>query len=303
MIKRLVIFDFDGTLIDSPMPETGKVEWSEKKGKPYPYLGWWGRPESLDLDVFDIKPFPSVLAELQKEINAPNTYVVILTSRMEKLRLQVQSVLNINHIQVDKLDMKRAEGNKGVKLLRYVSALPDLQEISVYEDRDTDIEAYEGIRNQIPEGVTFNIYLADNGKLSLLETENKLVDIIKEEIQNFVAEDDYVYHGTYDGAGFSMQRDGRMRINGAGNNEPFISFTSKPNVAKYYADMKGGSGRGIVLRTPKTNDFQLSPKFNKNNGFEWITTKEIPTDKLEINTQYGWIPLYNWDFIDKEIKK
>jgi hypothetical protein len=86
-------------------------------------------------------------------------------------------------------------------------------------------------------------------------------------------------------------------------NEPFISFTSKPNVANYYANMKGGSERGIVLRTKLTNEFSLSPKYNKNNGYEWITKKEIPIKELEINTKYGWIPLNNWDFIDKKIKK
>jgi hypothetical protein len=67
--------------------------------------------------------------------------------------------------------------------------------------------------------------------------------------------------------------------------------------------MKGGSARGIVFRTKKTDDFIPSPKYNKNNGYEWITTKEIPVEELEINTQYGWIPLNNWDFIDKNIKK
>jgi hypothetical protein len=264
-----------------------------------------GRPESLDLQVFDIKPFPSVLLQLKKESATPDTYVIVLTSRMEKLRPEVQAVLDANHIVVDKLDMKRAEGDKGVKVMRYVKEMPDLKRINVYEDRDIDIEAYERIRDQMPEGAEFNIYLASEGKLALTEVSRSqnLIEIIKEEIQDFSAEDNYVYHGTYDGAGYGIQRDGKMKINAAGNNEPFISFTSKPDVAKYYADMKGGSARGIVLRTPKTPDFQLSPKFKKNGGFEWITTREIPIGELEINTKYGWIPLENWDFIDKEIKK
>lgn len=42
-------------------------------------------------------------------------------------------------------------------------------------------------------------------------------------------------------------------------------------------------------------------KFEKNNGHEWITLKEIPIEKLEIKTKYGWVKLSNWDFIDKEI--
>jgi hypothetical protein len=185
MIKRLAVFDFDGTLMDSPMPETGKTQWSEKMGKPYPFSGWWGRPESLDLQIFDIKPFLSVLKQLKKEIVTPGTYVVVLTSRMEKLRPQVQAVLDANKIKVDKLDMKRAEGNKGTKVLRYVQQFPDLKRINVYEDRDTDIEAYEGIRNQVPPGIEFNIYLANEGTLALTESSrsNNILCIIQEEIQ------------------------------------------------------------------------------------------------------------------------
>lgn len=183
MIKRLVAFDFDGTLMNSPEPETGKVQWSEKMGKPYPFSGWWGRPESLDLQIFDIKAFPSMLKQLQKEQQTPDTYVIVLTSRMEKLHPEVQAVLDANNIKVDKLDMKRAEGNKGVKILRYVAQMPDLKEICVYEDRDIDIEAYEGIKNQIPEGITFNIYLARNGNFALTEQLTKMKNIIAEEIQ------------------------------------------------------------------------------------------------------------------------
>lgn len=170
MITRLAVFDFDGTLIDSPEPEMGKAQWSEKMGKPYPHLGWWGKPESLDLNVFDIKPFPSVLLQLKKELSTPNTYVIILTSRIEKLRPQVEAVLAANKIKVDRVDMKRVEEDKGVKVMRYLQQLPYLKTINVYEDRDTDLASYENIRNQMPEGIEFNLYVANHGTLSLTES-------------------------------------------------------------------------------------------------------------------------------------
>ena len=303
MITRLCAFDFDSTLIDSPQKESGKIQWSEKMGKPHPYQGWWGRPESLDLNVFNIKPFPKILNLLNKDVSTPATYTIILTSRQEKLRPLVQEVLDVNNIHIDKLDMQRDQRTKGQKILDYTKKFPDLREINVYDDKDSDIISYEGIRNSLPEDIKFNIYLANQGSLTLVEAESKLISIIKEEVQNFVPDNNYVYHGTYDGAGYYIQRTGSMKINAANNNEPFISFTSKPNVAKYYADMKGGSARGIVLRTKKTADFTPSLKYKKNEGYEWVTTREIPVDELEINTKYGWIPLNNWDFIDKEIKK
>jgi hypothetical protein len=186
MIKRLAVFDFDGTLINSPDPGNGKQFWQDKMGRQYPYSGWWGRPESLDLDVFEIKPFPSVLNQLKKEQSTPDTFVLILTSRMEKLRPQVEAVLEKNNIVVDKVDMKRAEGDKGIKVLRYVQQFPNLEEINVYEDRDIDFEAYERMKNKLSDDIVFNVYKADHGKLSLLETENKLLNIINEEIQKLI---------------------------------------------------------------------------------------------------------------------
>ena len=122
--------------------------------------------------------------------------------------------------------------------------------------------------------------------------------IINEELDGL----NYVYHGTNVGAGYHIQRSGGMKLNAANNNEPYISFTSKLDVANYYAKMKGGSDKGVVLRTKLNDNFKLSPKYNKNDdGFEQITSNEIPVDLLEIKTKYGWIPLNNWDFIENKI--
>ena len=306
-MKRLVAFDFDGTLINSPEKEDGMRIWREQKGEDYTSKGWWSKPESLDTNVFDIKPFPHVLARLEKEKSIPDTAVIILTSRMERLRPQIENILKLNNIVVDDIILKEGGEGKGDILLKIARYNPDLEEIVVYDDfmdkNEAKIAEYTKIKDLLPENIKYTLYYVNNDIITPLEADNRVIDIVQEEIQDFIAGDDYVYHGTYDGAGYSIQRTGRMKINAAGNNEPFISFTSKPNVAKYYADMKGGSSRGIVLRTKKTDDFQLSPKYNKNKGQEWITTREIPIEELEINTKYGWIPLNNWDFVDRNIKK
>jgi hypothetical protein len=180
-IMRLQVFDFDGTLMQTISPETGKGDWKRIKNKKYEPKGWWASPISLDLDVFNIKPFKSVLAQLKKEKATPKTYVIILTSRLESLRPEVQEVLDKNNIQVDKLDMKYSEETKGEKILEYINQFPYLREISVYDDRAVDIDSYKSIINKIPRRIIFNIYLANHGNLSL--TESKLIKIINEEIK------------------------------------------------------------------------------------------------------------------------
>lgn len=186
MIKRLCAFDFDGTLINSPEKEWGKEMWSRITGQPYPHQGWWGRPESLDLNVFEIEAFPSVLNQLKEELAKPDSYVIILTSRMEKLRPQVEAVLKANNIHVHKVDMKRSEKSKGQKVLDYINKYPTLTEINVYDDRDSDIQSYESIRVMLPDNIEYNIYLASNGTLKLLKPEGKLSEIVKEEIEKFI---------------------------------------------------------------------------------------------------------------------
>jgi hypothetical protein len=182
MITRLCAFDFDSTLISSPMPETGKIEWEKYYNKPFPYKGWWGRPESLDLNVFDVRTFPKVQNILNKDVSTPDTYTIVLTSRQEKLRPLLQKILDVNNIHVDKLDMKRDERTKGQKILDYIKTFPELIEINVYEDKEDEINSYKEIKNQIPENIKFNIYVANQGRLTSIineEIERLLNNIIK----------------------------------------------------------------------------------------------------------------------------
>ena len=185
MITKLAVFDGDGTLLDTPEPDEGKKQWSDTKGMKYPHIGWWSKPESLDLNVFDIGTFPEIERLLNTENNHPNTYVVLLTSRMEKLRPQFEDILDKNRIRVDKLDMQKDNRSKGQKILDYIKEFPELKQIDVYDDRDKEIESYRSIVNQIPEHITFNIFFVNEGKISLVEHKSYIVNTIKEEIENF----------------------------------------------------------------------------------------------------------------------
>jgi hypothetical protein len=52
MVKKLVSFDFDGTLIHTPTPESGKEHWEKTTGLSWQGRGWWGNAESLNTNVF-----------------------------------------------------------------------------------------------------------------------------------------------------------------------------------------------------------------------------------------------------------
>ena len=61
-IRKVSIYDFDGTLIKTPEPELGKKIWKEKTGEDYPHKGWWGKRESLDIDIFEHEPFADIVS-------------------------------------------------------------------------------------------------------------------------------------------------------------------------------------------------------------------------------------------------
>lgn len=186
VIKRLCAFDFDGCLMNTPTPEEGISQWEDIKGIKYPNKGWWSYPESLDLDVFDIKPFPIIYKQLIKEKSTPDTHVFILTSRIVKLKPQLQAILNKNNISVDDVVMKDNSLTKGEKILQAIKYMPDLEEISVYDDREVELETYKAIRDKIPENITFNIYVVKDNSFALLGDKLNVRDVINEEIREFI---------------------------------------------------------------------------------------------------------------------
>ena len=187
-MKRLAVFDFDGTLIDSPDKENGMRLWKEKNGQPYPHKGWWGRRESLDTTLFDIKPFPNILVKLREDMGDPDTTTIILTSRMEKLRPQLENILSLNGIRVDELITKNGAADKGDVILRIADYNQDLREIIIYDDfagmMPDKIAEYTKIKDKLSPDIQYHIFRVDNDRINLLESTNILLKMIHEEIIN-----------------------------------------------------------------------------------------------------------------------
>jgi hypothetical protein len=169
-ITTLSVFDFDGTLIDSPMPDTGRAEYEQKTGKPWPYQGWWGRVESLDMDVFDIKPIPSVIADYRTEKSDPNTSVIMLTGRMQKLSDKVMAILKANGLEFDGYYFNRG-GSTDVEKIRTLNKVldeqPSIKVVKMWDDRLEHIPIFEQWgKEKVESGVLedFNITVVPAGR-------------------------------------------------------------------------------------------------------------------------------------------
>lgn len=182
MITTLSFYDFDGTLIDSPMPDSGKQEWKEKTGKEYEHVGWWGRPESLSLDVFEINPIPSVLNQFRSDTTKSDTKTIMLTSRLKKLQPEIEKILQSHNIVFDELSLKQGGGEKDDRIREYLTRYPDVDTINVYDDRDKEMVVFAKMKEELGDLYQINVYRVTDGKFALVESKNNLNKIISEEI-------------------------------------------------------------------------------------------------------------------------
>lgn len=159
-IKKLCVFDFDNTLMVTPIRKVGVPMWEEYYGEKYPSKSWWGEPYSLDLDVYKdyIKPNNDVLFDFRRNINKKDTLVIMLTHRLPKLSKYVEKVLDKFNIEFDDRLYRRSYFlTKGDDIGEYIGNLPNLEEIEVWEDRETEIDAINDWFYKIEPWVKFKL--------------------------------------------------------------------------------------------------------------------------------------------------
>jgi len=150
---KLSVFDFDGTLINTPLntPEN-KEKWSEHHGREYPYVGWWGREESMDKEVFDITPREHVRSYYINERRTPNTMVVMLTGRIIKLSNIVEDILKDNNMYFHKYLYNRGGKTINEKISQILDILketPTIKKLEMWDDRVEHIPVFKDLGEKL----------------------------------------------------------------------------------------------------------------------------------------------------------
>jgi hypothetical protein len=154
--KRLAVFDMDGTLIDTPTKETGVITYKEKTGQEWPHQGWWGRGETLDMDIFDMEMVPSVREAYEIERAKPDTMVIMLTGRIPRLRHLVEAILNKFDFKFDSYNYNMG-GPTDVSKIKTITEILDkhksIAEVKMWDDRTDHIQIFNDWgRQQIKSG-------------------------------------------------------------------------------------------------------------------------------------------------------
>lgn len=143
---KISVFDFDQTLVNTALPEHGKSQYEQKTGKPWPYEGWWGRKESLDLDIFDMPVIDLVISDYHLEKQREDTLVVMLTGRLLKLSAEVKKILDAKGLEFDEYHYNRGGSTDVAKMKTMENLLvkyPSVVEIQMWDDRILHIPIFE----------------------------------------------------------------------------------------------------------------------------------------------------------------
>ena len=138
--KRLICFDFDDTLFHTPLPEIGKEVWKEKTGTEWPHRGWWGKPESINDEIFDIPKNEWTYQKYLEAVADPDAYVILATGRLDKvpgMRDNVEKILRDNNIEFDEVHLNWGSDTFIFKcnLLERTIKKLGVDELKFYDDR------------------------------------------------------------------------------------------------------------------------------------------------------------------------
>lgn len=145
-MKRLHIYDLDLTLIKTVGPEIGVHIFKEKTGLDWPYLGWFSKAETLNLDIFDIPLNEWVYSEYLKSHQDPDTYTALVTGRIKPLKEAIQKILDKYEVKFDEFYCNWGGPTLNFKMKVFdqlVEKFKDtLEEVIIYDDRDEHIGSF-----------------------------------------------------------------------------------------------------------------------------------------------------------------
>ena len=148
MYQTLYCFDFDDTLVHTMLPDPGMQIWEEKTGKPWPYIGWWSKFETLDMNIFDTPKNEWVYKKYLDAKADPTGYLFLATGRLDKapgMRDGVQKILDHYGFDFDEVFLNWGEDTFKFKtqLFEQMIVKTGCRHFIMYDDRKDHLPHFE----------------------------------------------------------------------------------------------------------------------------------------------------------------
>lgn len=141
--KKIIIFDFDETLVNTVNEDRGRALWLEKTGEEYPHIGWWAKHDSLSLDVFEHPLNEPVYNEYNKWMHHRDAQIHLVTGRITKVQDAVEKIIHSHSLSFDGFYCngtgKDTFSYKTELFQKMIEDNPQLNEFVIYDDRDEHI--------------------------------------------------------------------------------------------------------------------------------------------------------------------
>lgn len=162
---KLICFDFDKTLIYTAEPEEGRKLWLKEKGENFPHpTGWWSKPETLDMSVF----YPSMnewtYKHYLKAISDEDNYVFVATGRMDKLKNEVQAILDFHDFKFHDVFCNWGSETFKFKTRLFESIIrknPNADEFILYDDRHEHLVKFVEWAKEMEEKFRIKVTIID----------------------------------------------------------------------------------------------------------------------------------------------
>mgnify|MGYP000023310617 FL=1 len=168
--EELHVWDFDGTLVNTPVPDTGRAQYEFETGLPWPHKGWWGRAESLEHPLtWSAGPAMDEFRALADTNAHPRVRRVMMTGRRSKLAPQVMAILTEFGVHVDEavfnssgqdtFAYKCRELSRMIRMIR--NAGSSLRVVRIWEDRAPHARGFDSYLRETFPGLEVNVTLVE----------------------------------------------------------------------------------------------------------------------------------------------
>ena len=162
--NKIIVFDFDQTLINTQEPEEGRKIWKEKCGTDFPHKGWWSKKETLDINIF----YPTInkwtYEHYLKAINDENNYVLLVTGRINELKAEIQNILDHHKFKFNDVVCNWGGNVITFKIRFFESVIRKnitITEFIIYDDRQEHIVKFIEWAKVIKNKYNINVIIID----------------------------------------------------------------------------------------------------------------------------------------------